>query len=185
MTSVPASSASPLSSAAFDVDDASAVQRDEVVVATFDALALAELVRGRLEASGIAARLVDAHTVSVASHLAQALGGVKVVVGKDDVDDARELLASPSAFTDTDAEVDVFDDGVTEGAADALARRAVGWACVGLALPVVGQVASLACVVQAHRLSTPLTRMGQRNGRLAVAIDAVVLAVVAAIAYTA
>ena len=62
---LPTSSASPLSMSGLD-GEPTGVADDEEIVVSFDSLLHAELVRGRLEASGIAARLEDAHTVGKA-----------------------------------------------------------------------------------------------------------------------
>ena len=163
----PSSAASPLSLGDFDgvVDDVS-----EEVVAAFDSLLHAELVRGRLEASGIGCRLRDAHTVGLASHLAQAVGGVKVVVSKDDADDARALLASPVLVIDGA----LPDDGLPtqrEPHVDDVARWALRLSLLGILLPIIGQIGSLAFVVQAIAGRKGLSRRGRAQLSVAIVVD--------------
>lgn len=52
----------------------------------------AELARGRLQCAGIDARLHDVHTVSIAWHLAHAMGGIRLSVPAHEQERARELL---------------------------------------------------------------------------------------------
>ena len=143
--SLPASPASPLSLAGLGEESNIAV--DEEVVAAFDSLMIAELVRGRLEASGIAARLEDANTVSVASHLALAIGGVKVVVARSDLDAARTLINTPSPL----AQLDDVDERPTapEPSVDRNAGWSLRFAVFGMLVPVVGQIGSFAFAVNA------------------------------------
>ena len=85
-------SASPISSESLSHEGPPAIEHRETVVASFGTLIEAELARGRLNAEGIAARLLDEFTIGVAAHLSPVLGGVKLVVPTDDVDQAREVL---------------------------------------------------------------------------------------------
>ena len=168
----PSSAASPLSLAEFD-DDAD-TGRHEEVVASFDSLLLAELVRGRLEASGIGVRLQDAHTVSLASHLAQAVGGVKVVVARADADDARALLQAPAPLTPDDDPRPLR----RERTVDDVARWALRLSLFGVVFPIVGQIGSLAFVVQAIAGRRALSPRGRRQLAVAVVVDvAMVIAV--------
>jgi hypothetical protein len=171
---LPASSASPLSLAGLE-PDATGVDDDEEVVVSFDSLLHAELVRGRLEASGIPARLEDAHTVGMASHLASAIGGVKVVVAKADVEASRELLQTPVALEGADVDDRPTAPGQT---VDDVARWALRLALAGVVFPVVGQIASLAFAAQAFYGRRELTGPGRRRLAIAVGVDAVVLGAV-------
>ncbi|MDP2342585.1 MAG: DUF2007 domain-containing protein [Deltaproteobacteria bacterium] len=171
---LPSSAASPLSLAG--LDESPTVASDEEIVATFDSLLLAELVRGRLEASGIGVRLQDAHTIGLASHLAQAVGGVKVVVAKSDAEDARALLATP-AVIDDDA-----DPRPTrrEQTVDDVARWAFRLSLMGVAFPIVGQIASLVFALQAIGKRRELTRRGRVHLGVALAVDGAMILLVAA-----
>lgn len=80
-----------------------------VKVAQFQTLLEAELARGRLSASGISASLSDAHTASMGLHLGQLCGGVKVHVRVDDEERAREILFTPVAMLEDEAEEDTDD----------------------------------------------------------------------------
>lgn len=167
MPVLPSSAASPASIADLDGSDPTTLCEEEVVAA-FDSLLHAELVRGRLQASGIGARLQDPHIVGLASHLAVASGGVKVVVATKDANDARELLHTP-ALPDDGTNDDLptrplhhLDDG---------ARWALRLSLVGVVLPVVGQVASCACALQAFTARKTLTPRGGTQLVIAIAID--------------
>ncbi len=64
-------------------------------VARFHSPWEAELVCARLEAAGIAARLADQNVVRLDWFMAQAVGGVKVLVEAEQVEAAEALLAQP------------------------------------------------------------------------------------------
>lgn len=138
MTERPTSPASPMSSTtALSTDD-------EAVVAAYDTPLEAELARGRLEVEGIAARVADANTVSVAQHLSMALGGVKVVVPKSELEEARAILAAPGALDDDDEDAAHAADAAAAAAtrgADADAAAAQGSTSGALRATVVGALA--------------------------------------------
>ena len=52
----------------------------------------AQLAKGKLEAEGIYAIVLDEHIVQINWNLSQAIAGVKVQVSEADLDGARELL---------------------------------------------------------------------------------------------
>lgn len=174
--SLPASSASPLSLSGLEPEP-TGVGEDEEIVVSFDSLLHAELVRGRLEASGVPARLEDAHTVGMASHLASAIGGVKVVVARSDVEAARGILATPAL----PAEIDV-DPRPTAAVTtvDDTARWALRLALAGVVFPVVGQIGSLVFAAQALAARKELTAVGRRRLAVAIAVDFVVVTLVMA-----
>lgn len=88
----PSSPASPMSLAtALSFDD-------EGEVASFDSLIEAELARGRLEAEGIAARIVGDSVLG----LGLSIGGARLIVAGSDVGAAREVLFAPSALVEDD-----------------------------------------------------------------------------------
>jgi hypothetical protein len=75
----------------------------------------AELAKGRLLASGIEAKLSDQHTVSMAWHLADAMGGIKLRVAEEDLERALVVLEAEPEFPESwETEV---------GAAEEIARE--------------------------------------------------------------
>lgn len=79
-----------------------------VLLSSFALPMEAELARGRLLAAGIDAKLADQHTVSMAWHLADAMGGIKLQVVEEDLERARIVLESEPEFPDT-WEADALD----------------------------------------------------------------------------
>lgn len=173
---LPTSSASPLSMSGLE-GEPTGVADDEEVVVSFDSLLHAELVRGRLEASGIAARLEDAHTVGMASHLASAIGGVKVVVARSDVEAARGVLATPALPDGIDVDPRPMRD---VRSVDDTARWALRLAIAGVVFPVVGQIGSLVFAAQAFASRKQLTAVGKKRLTIAVVVDFVVVTLVMA-----
>jgi hypothetical protein len=70
------------------------VDPEFVPIAAYRDVLDAELAVSTLAAAGIDAQLVDENTVGVAWTCSVAVGGVKVMVPKPEVDAARELLES-------------------------------------------------------------------------------------------
>ncbi len=177
---LPSSAASPLSLADLDgegPDRGSPELVDEEIVAAFDSLWQAELVRGRLEASGIAARLLGAHTVGLASHLAPVIGGVKVVVATKDAGEARAVMLTPA----------LLDDDATptrpEPQVDDVARWALRLSVLGIFLPVIGQIGSFSFVLQAFSRRRALSGRARVQLAVAIAVDVgVLVALVASLA---
>src|SRR5260370_17361888 len=64
-----------------------------VTVGTFWSPVEANLARNRLEAAGMQAFLVSEESVSMAWHLTNAFGGVKLQVGDGDAEEAQAILA--------------------------------------------------------------------------------------------
>ncbi|HEY8388332.1 MAG TPA: DUF2007 domain-containing protein [Parasegetibacter sp.] len=63
-----------------------------VPVASFDSYIEAHLLLGRLVDAGINARLDNEYTVTIDPILSNAIGGIKVIVEKQDLDQATALL---------------------------------------------------------------------------------------------
>lgn len=63
-------------------------------IATFNKPEEAHLLRMRLESAGIPAYIQDENTVQIDWLLANAIGGVRVQIAEEDVEAAREYLAS-------------------------------------------------------------------------------------------
>lgn len=68
---------------------------ETVIVASYTRPVEAHLARGRLEAEGIQAFVLDEQAITVNPFLAPALGGVKVAVAAADASRAREILGNP------------------------------------------------------------------------------------------
>jgi hypothetical protein len=71
-----------------------------VTLATFGNALEAEMARNRLEAEGIRALILDRETASMAWHLTQAIGGVKLLVAPADEDRAALILDHPAERLD-------------------------------------------------------------------------------------
>ncbi len=67
-----------------------------VVIAEFNRVVDADLAKSRLEAAGIQAVLLDAHTVAMNPLYSPALGGVKIAVADEDAPRARAILETPA-----------------------------------------------------------------------------------------
>lgn len=64
-----------------------------ITIATFNELTEAHIIKGRLEAEGILCFLGDEHIVGVQPFYSLAVGGVKLKVPEQDVEEARAVLA--------------------------------------------------------------------------------------------
>lgn len=93
---LPSSPASPMTASAPDVAEHS--PEEWVLLRSFAMPMEAELARGRLLAAGIEAKLADQHTVSMAWHLADAMGGIKLRVAHEDLERALLVLESEPEF---------------------------------------------------------------------------------------
>lgn len=65
---------------------------DLVTVKTFDSYFLANIILGRLQAEGVECYLKDETTVTMDPILTNAIGGIKIVVKKEDADAVTEIL---------------------------------------------------------------------------------------------
>ncbi len=73
-----------------------------VTLDTFYDPMLAEIIRGRLEANGIACFIADDNTIGINPIYNQALGGVKLKVFEHDVEKCREILSQPEELALSD-----------------------------------------------------------------------------------
>jgi hypothetical protein len=171
----PTSPASPMSA------DSAVSTDDEAIVASFTTVLEAEMARGRLEADGIGARVVDANTAGIATHLAMAIGGVKIAVAKSDFEAARAILFSPSALVEpfpdeVAADEEEERDLAAAPSADVLANRALRAAVVGFIAPPLGHLWSLYLLGTAvFSRRSELSTTGRRQATIAATIDAAVL----------
>jgi hypothetical protein len=158
----------------------------EAVLTSTDSVLHAELIRGRLEAAGIGARLSDTHTAGLGAHLTAMVGGVRVIVAREDIeaatavlelepfdDDALddEALAAGAADSDSDDDGDDADDAGIVSSADVAARWALWSAGLSLLVPIGGQIGSLFMVWRALDLGTALSEAGRRRLRWAIVVD--------------
>jgi hypothetical protein len=75
-----------------------------VTVATFDTLPQAHIALGRLQAEGIACRLVDEHMGDYGMPASIAVGGIKLQVSAEDLAEALAVLASDRSADIADQE---------------------------------------------------------------------------------
>lgn len=163
-----------MSAAAFDtrtdVDDA-----NEVVLASYDSVMHAELVRGRLEAASIPVRLTDTHTAGLGGHLTNVIGGVKVIVARDDVEAARAILETNDIDgADDDNDLVAANDTsapVVKNRADDAARWSLWMAVFSALFPVVGQLGSVVLMWRAVDVGAALSLRARRQLIAALAID--------------
>ena len=171
----PTTSTSPLSSTAFDREEAKPSQ--QVVVASYGTVLEAELARGRLEVEGIDAHLRDNHTVGVAAHLAVAVGGVKVTVDVNDLELARAALTVPTLVDEDDSAIDEPAAPETPvNAASDLARRAQQAAVFGVLVPPLGAIYSFTLVARAVKDAETLSSTARRQLSVAIVVDTFVIA---------
>ena len=177
----PSSSASPLSLA--DLGERPAVHADETVIGSYESVLQAELVRGRLEAAGIAARLQDAHTGGLGGHLTAVIGGVKVVIAKDDVAAGQHILDTAAVVLAEDepsgpVPASAKSKMQLRNKADDAARWAVLLAFLSFLIPVMGQLGCAVLIWRALDIGVALTPAGRRN-----IVVAGIIAVIAACAW--
>lgn len=72
------------------------------VLATFENAIDAEIVRGRLESDGIPCHVLDGGIVGMNWTLSNAVGGVKLVVRAEDLENARALLIEDESSSTED-----------------------------------------------------------------------------------
>jgi predicted RNA-binding Zn-ribbon protein involved in translation (DUF1610 family) len=65
---------------------------DFIIIETFDNYIEAHLIMGRLEEAGIHCWLKDEQTVTLNPILSNAIGGIKLMIDKNDIDKATEIL---------------------------------------------------------------------------------------------
>jgi hypothetical protein len=172
---LPSSSASPLSSSAFGSDEEDDAA-EAVIVARYDSVLHAELVRGRLEAAGIPVRLKDAHTAGLGGHLTTVIGGVKVIVARDDEEAARAIL-DINDFVDDDLAESSDSLPTVKNRADDAARWSLWLALLSVLFPVVGQLGSVVLMWRAVDVGAELSQSARRQLIAAGAIDVVTAAI--------
>jgi len=156
-----------------------------LVVATFALPTEAEMARGLLESNGIEALLRDEGLVGVHPWLSNAIGGVKVVVLAEDAQRAREILGEDAGPASASTALELVDPvELDSSAADVLAARALNAAGIGLLVfPPVLHLWSAWLLLRVFNSSAPLSPSGCKRALLALTIDLLVFAAVAAIAF--
>lgn len=174
----PSSSASPLSRTSFEPEPLSV---DEVELTRADVVLQAELIRGRLEAHGIPVRLTDTHTAGLAPHLGVAIGGIRVIVPRDELEAARGILDAPpvddgpdDAPEDDDDDDDDASTPPARGPAEIAARWAVWSGLLAFVVPVGGQVGSVVMMWRALTFGPPLGAPLSGAGRRLLAVAALI-----------
>jgi len=170
----PSSSASPLSLA--DLGERPIVEADEAVIGRYESVLQAELVRGRLEAAGIAARLQDAHTAGLGGHLTAVIGGVKVIIARTDLEAGQHILDTAAVVLAEDepsGPVPTSSRGLVRNQADDAARWAVLLAIMSFIIPVMGQLGSAVLIWRALDVGVALSGRGRRNLVVAGIVDVV------------
>jgi hypothetical protein len=79
------------------LEDTMLDDRELVAIAAFENLSQAEVARNVLGAEGIAVVIRDQPLASLLPAIAQANGGLTMLVSEDEVDRAREVLAKPDS----------------------------------------------------------------------------------------
>lgn len=74
----------------------------ETIAARFGTLGEAEAARSALEAAGIESRVSDENMIAVDWLYANAIGGVKLLVAEEDLDEAAEVLSNIAGETNAD-----------------------------------------------------------------------------------
>jgi hypothetical protein len=120
-----------------------------VVVAAFTNVHEANLALSVLDAAGINAMLDNEHVISMDWTLSNAVGGVRVLVGAEKADEARELLATaasdlavPPGVDTPPASGDSCDNcGSAEFDSEVAGRRLsiASWMTIGLPLGVASR----------------------------------------------
>lgn len=102
--------------------------KDWVIVDNFIDVIHADIVRGRLEAEGIPAILGNRHLVTADWLYSQAMGGVQIMVPREEIDEAREIIAQidNGEFSDAHEEFKYSDTCDTCGAA-LMRKTAASW----------------------------------------------------------
>lgn len=145
----PGSSASPMSQTALEgPEDPDAPGM--ATVARFTNVIEAEMAKTRLESEGIFALAADGATASVAPHLSIAIGGVRLQVREDDLEEAKAILDEERHLRPAGAiTFRVESDGSVIGALSGVALGAV-------AITTLGSVASMPVLFGAAVVATAL-----------------------------
>ncbi len=153
--------------------------KELVTVAVFTNSIEATLAQQRLEAEGIAAFLKDEATVNVAWYLTIAVGGIKLLVLREQAKQAASILAEASQ-EDYSALLEEEEEKPTvprASVADRLAERAFRAAVFGLAfLPL--QLYSLWLLVRVVVSRRKMRRKGWIQSGAAMGIDSILIAFV-------
>lgn len=161
---------------------------DLITIATYNSVYEAKVAKTLLESQEIPVFLADENTIGTAWHLSQALGGVRLCVPSEFIEDALKLLDEVSSNpgdakengTAADEENQVLLDAPRSvSAADRFASLSYKAAIVGLALPFVGQIYALVNALRAVSAKDRLSSKGKRHLFTASIISIIVISVYA------
>ncbi len=96
---------------------------DWVVIDGFIDVIQADIVRGRLEVEGIPAILGNRHLVAADWMYAQALGGVRILVPREFVSEARAIIADIDSGQFLDADETLRQEGACADCGAKLSRK--------------------------------------------------------------
>lgn len=116
-----------------------------VTVASFNKPEDAHLLRLRLEAAGISAYVHDENMVQIDWLMANAIGGVRVQIAKEDVPAAREFLAEDSSVANTKPTFICPNCGSWHVARERFSRRTAFLTLLLLGFPLLWLRSSLRC----------------------------------------
>ena len=167
---------------------------DFVLLDSFPTPHEAHLAANALRAVEIPVKIVDESAVSVMPHLELALGGVKIFVREQDVEDAARILRGDADLAEQPYREPAEDDALAERAPDDLTEydppnpdedkvsRAFRASIIGLFLcPVVLQAYSVVLLAGVSRDGLSAGAIGR--ARIAWAINLVVLAAALVVLY--
>lgn len=97
--------------------------RDWIVIDGFIDVIQADIVRGRLEAEGIPAILGNRHLVAADWMYAQALGGVRILVPREFVSEARAIIADIDSGQFLDADEKLRQEDICSDCGSILGRK--------------------------------------------------------------
>lgn len=104
------------------------ISNDWVVVDNFIDVIHADIVRGRLEAEGIPAILGNRHLVTAEWLYSQAMGGVQIMVPREQVDEAREIIAQIDSGEFADIDEALRQDDSCNACGTTLVRKtSISW----------------------------------------------------------
>ncbi len=81
-----------------------------ITLRTFDNYVTAHIVKAKLETEGIACVLIDEHTVTMQWHIANAIGGIKLQVPENELEQAEHILQVTEQEAEAEKETDGFYD---------------------------------------------------------------------------
>lgn len=147
---------------------------DLKVLHKFSSVIDAEQAKGYLDAQEISAFVADSHTHDMLSYMAPAFNGVRLMVMAEDFEKASEILKE---YLHT-PHVRIVEEGkILENPHESYAKKAF-WSAVFsyVFIPVVLNAVSIVRIVQFYRLPGVASAKAQRDIRLAIVFNVVMVA---------